>query len=191
MPNPNPNPDEAAYFEDGAQRAYKSFTSKAAASRNMTIDEMLNVAQGRVWTGRQALDRKLIDKIGGLWEAVTLCYNMTDLRDQNKVNQSIRIQYMREPKSGFKLPFGIGSNIETSSIAGSDPFLYFCDSSVACTNLVSPELLGIGPYLKGFSIDPLVIYSIGQLLGPIEPLIRSSNSPALQVLTTLANKLLQ
>ena len=93
--------DEAAYFEEGAQKAYKSFTTKAAASRNMTIDDMLTVAQGRVWTGRQALDRNLVDRVGGLWEAVTLCYNMTDLRDQKTANQSIRIQYMREPKSGF------------------------------------------------------------------------------------------
>jgi len=93
--------DEAAYFEEGAQKAYKSFTTKAAASRNMTIDDMLTVAQGRVWTGRQALDRNLVDRVGGLWEAVTLCYNMTDLRDQKTANQSIRIQYMREPKNGF------------------------------------------------------------------------------------------
>jgi len=183
--------EEAAYFEEGAQKAYKSFTSKAAASRNMTIDDMLTVAQGRVWTGRQALNRNLVDKVGGLWEAVSLVYNMTDLRNQKATNQSIRIQYMREPKSGFKLPFGIGSNIESSVIA-KDPFLYLCDSSVSATNLVSSELLGVGPYLKGLNVDPLLAYSISQVLGPMAPLIGSTSSnPMLTLLSTLANKLVE
>ena len=184
--------EEAAYFEEGAQKAYKSFTSKAAASRNMTIDDMLNVAQGRVWTGRQALNRNLVDKVGGLWEAVSLVYNMTDLRNQKATNQSIRIQYMREPKSGFKLPFGIGSNIESSSVIAKDPFLYLCDSSVSATNLVSSELLGVGPYLKGLNVDPLLAYSISQMLGPMTPLIGSTSSnPMITLLSTLANRLVE
>jgi len=131
----------------------------------------------------------LVDKVGGLWEAVSLVYNMTDLRNQKATNQSIRIQYMREPKSGFKLPFGIGSNIEASMIA-KDPFLYLCDSSVSATNLVSSELLGVGPYLKGLNVDPLLAYSISQMLGPMTPLIGSSN-PMVTLLSALANKLVE
>ena len=128
---------------------------------------MNEVAQGRVWTGRQALNRNLVDKIGGLWEAIELCYNMTDLRNQKATNQSIRFQYMREPKSGFKLPFGVGSNVEINSKI-SDPFLFLCDNTVSCTNLVSPEILGIGPYLKGLNvIDPLLANAIGQSIGPL------------------------
>ena len=132
----------------------------------MPVDDMNTVAQGRVWTGRQALNRNLVDKVGGLWEAIELCYNMTDLKNQKATNQSIRFQYMREPRSGFKLPFGVGSNVKSDVI--SDPFLFLCDNSVSCTNLVSPELLGVGPYLKGLNIiDPLLANAIGQAVGPI------------------------
>lgn len=127
---------------------------------------MHEVAQGRVWTGRQALNRNLVDQIGGLWHAIELCYNMTDLRNQKATNQSIRFQYMREQKSGFKLPFGIGSNVKVNSKL-SDQFIYLCDNSVACTNLVSPELLGVGPYLQGLNIDPLLANAISQAIGPI------------------------
>lgn len=47
--------DEAAYFEHGAQLAYKSFVSKAAESRGKDYDSMHALAQGRVWTGRQGM----------------------------------------------------------------------------------------------------------------------------------------
>jgi protease IV len=56
-------PDEEQFFADNAMRAYKSFTSKAAMSRNMTIDALLEVAQGRVWTGKQARNRGLVDEV--------------------------------------------------------------------------------------------------------------------------------
>ena len=62
---------EEAYFAKGAQAAYESFITKAAASRSFpSVAAMNEVAQGRVWTGKQALQRGLVDAEGGLWEAV-------------------------------------------------------------------------------------------------------------------------
>ena len=43
-----------------------------ADGRNMTRDEVHAVGQGRVWTGRQALARGLVDELGGLRRAVDL-----------------------------------------------------------------------------------------------------------------------
>jgi protease-4 len=54
----------------GVDRIYIDFTTRAAAARKTTPDAIDAVAQGRVWTGQQALEHKLIDRLGSLGDAV-------------------------------------------------------------------------------------------------------------------------
>lgn len=54
------NSEEQTQFEDLAKKAYGSFVAKAAASRSMNVSDMEEVAQGRVWTGKQASERGLV-----------------------------------------------------------------------------------------------------------------------------------
>jgi len=49
---------------------YGDFVSRVAQSRGLTEAEVDRVAQGRVWTGAQALERKLVDRLGGLDDAL-------------------------------------------------------------------------------------------------------------------------
>lgn len=49
---------------------YDTFVTKAAEGRDMSKEDLHAVAQGRVWTGSQALERKLVDELGGLDAAV-------------------------------------------------------------------------------------------------------------------------
>ncbi|XP_020226977.1 serine protease SPPA, chloroplastic [Cajanus cajan] len=65
-------PDEAELFSKSVQHAYKQFRDKAAVSRSMSVDKMEEVAQGRVWTGKDAASHGLIDAIGGLSRAVAI-----------------------------------------------------------------------------------------------------------------------
>ena len=58
----------AAFMED----FYKNFLKKVAESRKSTPEAIHTVAQGRVWTGRQALKHGLVDALGGLDAAVAL-----------------------------------------------------------------------------------------------------------------------
>jgi protease-4 len=51
-------------------RIYADFTTKAAKGRGMQVTELEPLAHGRVWSGKDALERKLIDRIGGLADAV-------------------------------------------------------------------------------------------------------------------------
>jgi protease-4 len=51
---------------------YETFITKAAEGRNRTLEEIDAVAQGRVWTGVQALENGLIDQLGGLEAAVAV-----------------------------------------------------------------------------------------------------------------------
>lgn len=49
---------------------YERFLQRVADGRGMTRDEVHEVAQGRVWTGEQALERGLVDELGGLEVAI-------------------------------------------------------------------------------------------------------------------------
>src|ERR1700682_1526344 len=51
-------------------RIYKLFLDVVGAARNMTPEEVHPIAAGRVWTGRQAFERKLVDELGGFDAAV-------------------------------------------------------------------------------------------------------------------------
>jgi protease-4 len=66
-------------FTDGERSAmtkrlhtlYDLFLERVAEGRNLTKVEVDQVAQGRVWTGRQAVQHKLVDEIGGLRQALS------------------------------------------------------------------------------------------------------------------------
>lgn len=57
-------------LQAGIDHAYVDFTSKAATARKTTREKIDAVAQGRVWTGTQALDHGLVDRTGSLADAV-------------------------------------------------------------------------------------------------------------------------
>jgi protease-4 len=66
------NADETAKVEQQLNAFYTDFVGKAAKSRKMTWEQVHAIAQGRVWTGRQAKEQGLVDEIGGLDRAVAL-----------------------------------------------------------------------------------------------------------------------
>ncbi|MDO1527542.1 signal peptide peptidase SppA [Fulvimonas sp. R45] len=51
-------------------KGYRDFVGGVAAARGKSYDAIDAIAQGRVWTGRQALQRGLVDQLGGLGDAV-------------------------------------------------------------------------------------------------------------------------
>jgi protease-4 len=54
----------------GVEEVYATFLSRVAAGREMTYQEVDAVAQGRVWTGLEALENGLVDELGSLDDAV-------------------------------------------------------------------------------------------------------------------------
>jgi protease-4 len=57
---------------------YDDFVGKVAQARNMTREQVHEVARGRVWTGRDAHERGLVDELGGLETAVRLAREKAD-----------------------------------------------------------------------------------------------------------------
>ncbi len=72
-------PTLAAVVQADVERGYHQFVSRVAKARGLSYAAVDAVAQGRVWTGRQALERGLVDKLGGLHDAVEAAAGMANL----------------------------------------------------------------------------------------------------------------
>ncbi|WP_026730655.1 signal peptide peptidase SppA [Flavobacterium denitrificans] len=59
-----------AFTLEGVEHIYKTFVTHVAEGRKMTFAQVDSIAQGRVWSGSQALKIGLVDKIGGLNDAI-------------------------------------------------------------------------------------------------------------------------
>ncbi len=73
-------------FQTQLDKFYERFLTKVANGRDMTRDEVHAVAQGRVWTGRQGLEKGLVDDLGGLRRAVDSAKWMVGLQPSDKVS---------------------------------------------------------------------------------------------------------
>ena len=64
---------------ESIDKIYDTFTSHVAQGRNLSIDKVLSVAEGRVWSGSEAVGIGLVDANGGLYEAIAKAANLADL----------------------------------------------------------------------------------------------------------------
>lgn len=63
-------PQQRFQLQQYLDNTYQSFVTKAALGRNKDYEELDKVAQGRVWTGRQAREVGLVDGLGGYYEVI-------------------------------------------------------------------------------------------------------------------------
>ncbi len=66
---------------------YTTFTSKVAEGRNLTIEQVYDIAEGRVWSGNQAVGNGLVDANGGLHEAIAKAADLADLGAEFKLKE--------------------------------------------------------------------------------------------------------
>jgi len=76
---------------------YRDFTAKAAAARKTTPDQIDAVAQGRVWAGKDALDKGLVDRLGSFGDA------LKSAATRGKLAQGYRVEYVEAPPSRWDL----------------------------------------------------------------------------------------
>jgi protease IV len=62
-------------------RIYADFTQKVASGRDMTVEQVDQIARGRVWTGADAAERGLVDHLGGLDDAAAVARRKAGLPD--------------------------------------------------------------------------------------------------------------
>ncbi len=72
---------ETRWFQKRTEDMYEIFLNKVAEGRHMTRDEVHQIAQGRVWTGEEALKIGLVDQLGDLDKAIDIAANMSGLEE--------------------------------------------------------------------------------------------------------------
>jgi protease-4 len=71
--------DQWRRLEQWLDRVYADFVTKVAQARGMTYDQVHELARGRVWTGADAHERRLVDELGGLRRAAELARDRAGL----------------------------------------------------------------------------------------------------------------
>ena len=79
-------PTERERVEKMMKTVYEDFVSKAAMGRNRPFDEIDKIAQGQVWTGKQAQALGLVDKLGGLDDALSIAKEQAGFAEDDKVH---------------------------------------------------------------------------------------------------------
>jgi protease IV len=78
-------PEQHAQIEAEADLCYTDFVERVAQGRHLSIEAVQEVARGRIWTGADALDRGLVDELGGLRTAVRRAKVLAGLDEDAKV----------------------------------------------------------------------------------------------------------
>jgi protease-4 len=115
LPSRNLNADEQAQFENNIRDLYADFVNHVADGRGMDSADVHEVAQGRVWSGIDGKDKKLVDKIGGLDEAIELAIKQAGIRE-NKENVTI-YEYPARKAFDFSGLFGQMVGVETDKVS--------------------------------------------------------------------------
>jgi len=75
------DPQLAEIIQMGIESGYNQFLTVVSEGRNMSIDEVDKVAQGRVWTGIDAKSLGLVDELGSLQDAINQAGLLAELTD--------------------------------------------------------------------------------------------------------------
>ena len=75
------NEEEMSLLNNYIERGYKLFRLRVAEGRNMKVEEVEKIAQGRVWLGSDALKVKLVDELGGMDKAIAKAAKLAKLEE--------------------------------------------------------------------------------------------------------------
>lgn len=70
-------------FQMGIEHGYQRFIGLVSENRNIELNQMENIAEGRVWTGQDAMKLGLVDQMGDFDDAVTLAAELAELESYN------------------------------------------------------------------------------------------------------------
>jgi protease-4 len=132
--------EERQELERKVKKFYDQFLARVSAGRvragvKLTPAQIDKIAQGRVWTGEQALERRLVDEIGGLRQALDAARRLADLPEHAPI---VELPVPESSLIGRLLGFEGVHASQTSDIA----------------SLLPSELLDLARALAPFAIHP-------------------------------------
>ncbi len=89
------SPGMASIIQLKIERGYQDFIELVANNRNMTTSEVDAIAQGRVWSGRKALELGLVDALGNIDDAIEAAAELADLTDYD----TLLIEKAKSPRA--------------------------------------------------------------------------------------------
>ncbi len=105
---------QEAEIKSGLKRGYDRFLGIVGEGRGMTYDEVNTVARGRVWSGKDALDKGLVDSLGTFMDAVAKAKELGGIAAETEA----RLVYFPERPTGFEaLESFFGVSAETARAA--------------------------------------------------------------------------
>jgi len=146
-------PEDREFLQKHILDFYEVFLDRVAAGRKMPKDEVRKLAEGRIYTGRQALKIGLVDRLGGLKDAIAAVREMAD------IPPSAEVKLVHYPK-----PASIGELVE--SLAGLSTVM----GGMARTQMAAPRMT-FDTQLQLFARQPrpLCWMAIPELDGLLNP----------------------
>ncbi len=135
------NPELAAALTSTVDFTYRGFLERVAAGRRMTTEAVDAVAQGRVWSAGDALEHGLIDRLGGLDDAVEAAAGLAHLTDYavDHVGYPVsagslvlerlldRMQWLPSPQRRSSAPTALWTGMWQSALHMADEVTGFAD----------------------------------------------------------------
>jgi protease-4 len=126
--------EERTLIEQKLRYFYGRFVATVARGRHLTEIEVDNIGRGRVWTGAQAMERKLADRYGGLLDAIREAKSRAGLREDDVVELLV-LPLEPDTVVGKLLKVSGGDEAPADALAAIRPLLRLLPASV----LVSPS----------------------------------------------------
>jgi len=120
------NDEEKQVIQASMEAVYKTFVGRVAQGRNKKLEDILPIAQGRVWTGVRAKELGLVDELGGLDAA------LAEARTLAKIDASVGLEIyppaptLRDVLGTFgevQAPFGIHVREAIATLGAIDPLV--------------------------------------------------------------------
>ena len=127
------DPRYAQLMQTAVDHVYLDFKTRVAAARKSTPEKIDAVAQGRVWSGKHALERGLVDRVGNLGDALQAAASRA------KLAAGPRVQYVEaEPGRLQRLLQGLGVTVGTLAASPVD-----LQGAMLALGLISPLAGGV------------------------------------------------
>lgn len=94
IPERNLNPHERALAKETILAEYDSFVSRVASARRLEVSEVRRIAEGRVYTGREGIRRRLVDRVATLDQTIESARRAAGLAPGRRVRV---VEYPRPP----------------------------------------------------------------------------------------------
>jgi protease-4 len=110
------NPAQRAAFAGWMDQIYEGFVKRVSEGRKIPAAQVRELAKGRVWTGVQARQLKLVDQIGGYYDAIDRAKALANLKGEVRIKH---IGGAGSPFEAFEQMFGVSStSLRTLAAAG-------------------------------------------------------------------------